>query len=69
MSSLILPVSIMKKSLECIVCGESIEGDYYLGEKEGMDVVLCEEHKNFCDGCEIQSCTDLGVCEKLQMTS
>ena len=57
------------KNVKCIVCDKEIKGEYYLGEKSDMDVVLCKEHKDYCDKCQLKSCNDEEPCKLLTENS
>ena len=49
-------------NLECIICGTSLEeGEIFHGRRKYMEVVFCEEHKNYCDNCEVEKC-NMGNC-------
>ncbi|MCX8178475.1 MAG: hypothetical protein N3D75_01445 [Candidatus Aenigmarchaeota archaeon] len=40
--------------MHCIVCGDNLHQNYYIGKKSDMNIFLCNEHKLFCtNDCEL----------------
>ncbi|MFB6089194.1 MAG: hypothetical protein ABEK36_05440 [Candidatus Aenigmatarchaeota archaeon] len=53
---------VLMSNLECIICGTPLEEDeIFHGRRKSMEVVFCEEHKNYCDKCEVEKC-NMGNC-------
>lgn len=46
----------MNNDLNCIICGKEIDGKAYYGNLKSMDIVFCEDHREYCNKCEIKHC-------------
>ncbi|MFB6076148.1 MAG: hypothetical protein ABEK17_03305 [Candidatus Aenigmatarchaeota archaeon] len=48
---------ILMTNLDCIVCGTPLnEDEAFFSKKKSMNVVFCEDHKDYCENCDVQSC-------------
>lgn len=53
--------------MKCIVCGESLNKNYYISFKNNINIALCKNHKNFCENdCFNYECVE-GVCKPLKI--